>query len=468
MAQTWRSGARAAAILPALLAVFPAIGAAQPQPATQSATGDDDAEWRRQMEARMQQLERENRELRQQVGQVAETQQAVIRDAQQRGTFTLDRRPEQTTPDFFDLNKYAAEGDFPGSIRLPGTSTSIQIGGFAQLDMIFDFDRIGSRDNFIPRTIPTDIGGAGETNFSARQTRLFVKTTSPTDWGTLTTYIETDFFGSDNTAELRLRHAYGEIGDDRKLLGGQTWSVFVDASAFPATLDQEGAAGEMITRRPQLRYTHKLPSDFTWAISLEDPNPDFSNAVGADGEGVARFPALASNVRMKRDWGHLQLAGLLRQLTFDPDVGSREHVLGWGLNFTGQINLFENDKLQFQLAGGDAIADYMNDTNGVGLDGFYDGSDLHGLMAAGVVLGYQHWWSKKWDSNFIYSFAWIEDDDDLPGSVYSSGQYAVVNLRWHPAERVMLGGEMLFGVREDQDGDNGEAFRVQFSAQYKF
>ena len=43
-----------------------------------------------------------------------------------------------------------------------------------------------------------------------------------------------------------------------------------------------------------------------------------------------------------------------------------------------------------------------------------------------------------------------------------------MNLRWHPAERVMLGGELLYGVREDQDGDNGEAFRVQFSAQYKF
>jgi hypothetical protein len=155
-------------------------------------------------------------------------------------------------------------------------------------------------------------------------------------------------------------------------------------------------------------------------------------------------------------------------LTFDPDVGGRDHLLGWGVNFTGQIILFETDKLQFQIAGGDAIADYMNDTNGVGLDGFFDGDDVEGLMAAGLVLGYQHWWNKKWDSNFIYSIAWIEDDDDLPGEVYNSGQYAVVNLRWHPAERVMLGGELLYGIREDQDGDNGEAFRVQFSAQYKF
>ena len=37
----------------------------------------DDAEWRQQVEAQMQQLERENAELRERVGVVAETQLAI-------------------------------------------------------------------------------------------------------------------------------------------------------------------------------------------------------------------------------------------------------------------------------------------------------------------------------------------------------------------------------------------------------
>jgi hypothetical protein len=163
------------------------------------------------MEQRMAQLERENAELRAQTNAIKATQEAVLKDAESRGLLTLESRPNQTTPEFFDVNKYAAKGDFPGSIRMPGTNVSIQIGGFAQVDMLMDFDRIGSRDSFIPRTIPTDVEGAGEANLRARQTRLFLKTTAPTEWGSLVTYVETDFFGSNDSAELRLRHAYGQV-----------------------------------------------------------------------------------------------------------------------------------------------------------------------------------------------------------------------------------------------------------------
>ena len=80
---------------------------------TPAATSD--AEWRRQMETRMEQLEKENAQLRKQVGEVSETQQAVMKDAQSRGLLALEAgQPRLTTPDWFDVNKYAAEGDFPG------------------------------------------------------------------------------------------------------------------------------------------------------------------------------------------------------------------------------------------------------------------------------------------------------------------------------------------------------------------
>ena len=417
----------------------------------------------------MQQLERENAELRARIGKVADTQQAVMKDAQERGILTLEPREGTTTPEFFDLQKYAAQGDYPGSIRLPGTNVSLQVGGFVQLDMLYDFDRIGSRDSFIPRQIPVDNPGAGETNFSARQTRLFLKTSAPTERGQLVTYVETDFFGSDNNAELRLRHAYGELGNDRKLLAGQTWSAFVDAPAFPSMLDQQGPAGQMLTRRPQLRYTQPLSDDkYTWAASLEDPNPDFANTSGIEGEGVARFPALVSNVRWKQDWGHLQVAGLLRQLSFDPDIGSRDDVLGWGVNFTGVFKTVDRNRIMFQIAGGDAIADYMNDTSGASLDGFYDGTELVGLFTFGGVLGYQHWWDRKWDSYFVYSYASVENESGQSPDAYHSGHYGAVNLRYHPSERVWLGGELLYGAREDNDGDTGEAVRLQLSARFNF
>ena len=153
-----------------------------------------------ELEARMQQLERENAELRQRVGVVADTQQAVMKEAQSHGILSIEGgQPRLTTPDFFDLNKYASQGDFPGSLLIPGTKTSIQIGGYVQLDTIRDSDRTGNDDAFVVSSIPTgeSKAGAGNTNFNIRQTRLFLKTQTPTsNWGDLVTYVEVDFMGT--------------------------------------------------------------------------------------------------------------------------------------------------------------------------------------------------------------------------------------------------------------------------------
>src|SRR5688500_11120815 len=105
----------------AALAVALALGAGAPAARAQddpaaAQPSVTDAEWRRQMDARVQQLERENEALRKAVGEVRETQQAVIKDAESRGWLSLEAgQPRLTTPDFFDVNKYVSEGDFPGS-----------------------------------------------------------------------------------------------------------------------------------------------------------------------------------------------------------------------------------------------------------------------------------------------------------------------------------------------------------------
>ncbi|MGB5161768.1 MAG: hypothetical protein WBP10_17475 [Thermoanaerobaculia bacterium] len=63
-----------------------------------------------------------------------------------------------------------AESDWPGSFSLFGSQTRLAVGGFAQLDVIYDSNAIGAPCQFITGTIPTDGGtlaeGAdGQTNF---------------------------------------------------------------------------------------------------------------------------------------------------------------------------------------------------------------------------------------------------------------------------------------------------------------
>jgi hypothetical protein len=462
--------------------VPPALTLAQdnPQPATSPVGASvDEAEWRRRMETRMQQMEQENAQLRKQVGDVSETQQAVMKDAQERGILTLEGgQPRLTTPDFFDVNKYVSEGDFPGSFLIPGTKTSFQIGGFVQLDAIFDGDAIGNDDAFVVSSIPTGGTGnlaAGNTNFSVRQTRLFLKTQTPTStWGNLVTYIEIDFFGTDGT-EPRIRHAYGQIGDKFQLLAGQTWSAFQDATVFPSTLDFQGPPGIITSRRPQVRLRREWSDGWTGVIAIEDPSSEITVPAGDAGEKSTPYPDLAGNVRWAPDWGHLQLSGVLRLLQFDPDVGPRESDLGYGLNLTGSIKTIKlddkhTDAVLFQIAGGNGIARYINDTNGLGLDGVIiaPGADLDGLEIIAGMVAYQHWWHPKWGSTVGYSFVKVDNAFGEAPSDYHSGQYAVANLRYYPTERVMLGGEVLYGIREDNDGSTGDDLRLQFSVQYRF
>jgi hypothetical protein len=480
MAQGANTGYVRLALFLFAVVILPVRGLAQIQPTTQGA--GNDADWRRQMEQRQDRLEQENRnlhsenaELRQQIGQVKDTQQTVMKDAQAHGFLTLEGgQPRLTTPETFDTRKYVSEGDFPGSIRIPNTNVSFQIGGFVQLDAITDTHRIGSKDSFIVSSIPTDNDTAGQTAFSIRQTRLFVKAVTPTNLGDFVVYVEGDFFGADG-AEFRIRHAYGELGDKHKFLAGQTFSTFMDASVYPAIFDYQGPNAMVLVRQPMIRWTEKVRDDLQWQVALEDPNPDVSEAVATPGGATSVFPDLTGNARWTPAWGHLQGAAILRQLIFDPDSGSRTNHLGWGLNFTGHVNVCEpvakgkQDNVVFQLAGGQGIANYINDTSGLGLDGFVNSNgNLEALFIWGGFAAYQHYWSPKWGSTFGYSYLEVNNVSGQAPEAYHAGHYIVANIVFYPVDRITLGLEALYGIRQDNDGHSGEDGRLSFSAQYRF
>lgn len=90
-------------------------------------------------------------------------------------------------------------------------------------------------------------GQGSDFRMHARQSRIRFDTRTPTDWGSLRTRIEGDFFGNtgnerfSNSSAFRIRHAYGQLGP---VLGGQTWSTFMDQDTFFDTVDFFGPAGQ--------------------------------------------------------------------------------------------------------------------------------------------------------------------------------------------------------------------------------
>src|SRR5437773_7281413 len=160
-------------------------------------------------------------------------------------------------------------GTTKGSFKLPGSNTSVTVGGYVKLDAVFSNPSSGvdtTADLFLqPNAIAVGPGaGDNEHNqlkFGARESRMFAKTSTPTSWGDLVTYIEGDFYGADgnesvsNSHGLRLRHAYGSLGH---FLAGQTWTNFMYVPSLPETLDFGGPVGQIFDRQAQVRWTQSF------------------------------------------------------------------------------------------------------------------------------------------------------------------------------------------------------------------
>ena len=77
-------------------------------------------------------------------------------------------------------------------------------------------------------------------------------------------------------------------------------------------------------------------------------------------------------------------------------------------------------------------------------------------------------WSKKWSSAIGYSFTKVDNTNFQDPTAFHKGEYASVNLLWTPADPIMIGSELLWGKRTDNDGDTGSDLRLQTSFKWSF
>ena len=138
----------------------------------------------------------------------------------------------------------------------------VEVYGFVQADYIQDFNRVNPawEDTLRPSRIPTQdgqFGADGQANISAKQSRLGVMMNFPTSNKPVFTKFEFDMFGvgvDEGQTTIRLRHAYGEWNN---WLGGQTNTLFMDASIFPNVIDYWGPPG-MVFLRTEIGGTRVL------------------------------------------------------------------------------------------------------------------------------------------------------------------------------------------------------------------
>jgi hypothetical protein len=370
---------------------------------------------------------------------------------------------------------------------------SFEIYGFAEADAIYDFGRMNPDwdDAYRPSKIANpegEYGSDGQASVSVKQSRFGVKGTMPTAEGhaPINFKFEFDLFGVGSDAgqtTFRLRYAYGEWGP---LLAGQTTSIFMDLDVFPNVIDYWGPDGMVFWRNVQIRWTPWRTEHSSFAIGIEEPSNDvdtgqireFDPQLGEAIQSDEKVPNLAAHWRTSGDWGHVQVAGILRDLGYDTK-GTKNNqpkgsVTGWGVNLSGSINLFEKDRILLQYVYGHGIASYMND-GGMDLapQGSLDTEDPRAHAVAvpltGIVAYYDHYWNDKFSTSFGYSTTFVDNTNlQEHGTTYESGQYASANLLYYPVPNVMIGGEVLWGDLQEFHGETQDDVRVQFSVKYSW
>jgi hypothetical protein len=375
-----------------------------------------------------------------------------------------------------------------GWLPIPGKETSIRFGGFIQVNYIHDFQNTGyPYGDFIPSLIPVPTDNTSGTQFDPRTSRITFETKSPTQIGTVSTYIGFDLATS--SAAPRLRQAYVSWTSNRNggnILLGQSWTSMIDLGVWPELFDLEGPNAMTGLRQVVLRYSFTLDKSKQWvaAASLEQPTTMVQNGIGFEG-----FPDLAANVTWTRDWGHLGAAGVARQLIAESTGNTgRDQAFGWGLSISGNLKIPgtkrdtpkellgnlgpRQDNFKFQVAGGHGIGRYVFDLGSAPepQDAFYNAAsaEIEPLSEVGAFGAYQHWWTDRWRSTLVGG--WVEKTKltDLPDDEFKQSIYGVLNLMYRAFDRMDAGVEYYWGQRTNKDGQSGRANRLLVGVNYIF
>jgi len=394
-------------------------------------------------------------------------------------------------------------GEFPGSWKLPGSDTSISFSGYVQADAMYTHGASSQAigDSFVVSSIPVDNSVAnnqgGDFRLHARQSRVRFDSRTPTEWGSMRTRIEGDFFGAggnqrfSNSTTFRIRHAWGQLGP---VLAGQTWTTFQDQDTFFDTVDFFGAAGQEFIRQAQIRYTAGLGKELSADLAIENPEQinvrNVANAAVTNANFQDKTPDFIAALRWRPSWGAVNVAGVLRNFNYDDGAGAQDDAWGGGGHVGVTIKLWGKDYIGGVFNYGPGLGRYVTGvgardytvgcSTGAGRTAMVAGcgADLDVVTTWGGWASFTHYWTDTLRSNIIYgeggSNANVHQLGNAARGQTDHGRSVHVNLLWNPVSKVTIGLEYIHGWRHTAatagfgTETSGTAGRLQLGMQYNF
>lgn len=384
---------------------------------------------------------------------------------------------------------------FPASaFELDVKDTKVTLGGFLKLMINYDINGTLNNnpnhptDGDIVNAYDSPLDGtpyADENDFSmtARESRIFLKTSTDSEVGKITTYFEGDANGDvggsgtwSNSRTFRFRHAYGDINfGQSSLLAGQTWTTFMDFAAGVPVLDLSGDPGQPFVRQPQVRYQYNFNKGHYLAVAAENPDrgfigipevkPYFINMTATSSE---KMP----DIIVKYFWG-------TQQFTVSPKVLIRrfeldsESTMAYAASLTSHVGFGNGHKIYLGLTYGDGIGRYA----GLGLNagaGLTADGEIETVKYMGVNTGFTI--ALREGLNWTVGCGYSENDDDaytgdnaiLTGNANKDAFSAHTNLIWNITNNLEYAIGFITMSQEVMDGREGDMMRVQNYLKYSF
>lgn len=378
--------------------------------------------------------------------------------------------------DTYDLEKKQnSSTEQKGILELKSINTVLGVGGRIQLDSVYAWPE-GAHS---AKSIPLETTGEnGQIMMSARSSRLWVKTRTPSQYGPIRALIETDFYGTagtetnTNSHGLRLRHAYVQAGN---------WTIGQTNSAFNAQVTLDillTAINDTFVRQPLIRYKYYENKTSTYDISFEQPettllDPDAKIITPKD--DVA--PDIVARVVYYPTWGEVGLSFIGRYITQDhaelsdgTSLKNSDTAIGWGGNLSSKVRVFDYDDIRFALHYGMGIGRYLS-YNAYPAGSIDPDGNIELQPSFGGHLGYRHFWNKNFRSTISFSYAgtrnnidYITKLDDVNKDVYSSQ----LNLIWMPVKNSLVGIEYAQAKRRVESGKTGDITLLILLLRYDF
>lgn len=368
--------------------------------------------------------------------------------------------------------------------------TRFSYGGFIKLDaMVTDTsdgeipDGSVGRLFYLPSTIPVGATAANEgadTDMGAQFSRFWFAADTDLESGDkLKGFLEFDLFGggningnevATNTYGVTVRHAYvtWTRPNGASLLAGETWSNFQDVASLPDAVDFVGPTeGTVFVRQAQARYTKGA-----WSFSAENPETTitpYRNVGARISSDDNLMPDLTARWQKKGDWGHVSVAGMVRQYAYEnPATNVDDTTTGGALSVSGKFNLGKNDDIRYMATYGSGIGRYLG--FGLASDTVLDATGrLHTIDGYGAFAAWRHAFSPKLRGNLFYSMARYDNDTALTGLTVNEGAQSYhANLIYSPVPKLDIGAELIFGERSLESGADGDLRRLHTHVKYSF